>query len=126
MQQQAPTPQQELSNFSFRRISRSGSRRGWSIILFPIQEGGYQLGTDVQLTDQANTWGEGKRRPPLARSAHFLMYVHQRETYLEKYQPSIWSGLLGLTHSQILTEVTVCTDEITKQTLHVYSIKKIN
>lgn len=46
------------------------------------------------------------------------------ETYLENYQLSIWSGLLGHTHSQILSEVTMCTDEITKQTLHVYSIKK--
>lgn len=48
------------------------------------------------------------------------MEVDQRETYLENYQLSTW----GLIHSQILTEVTVCTDEITKQTLHVYSIKK--
>lgn len=81
--------------------------------MFPIQGEGYQLGTDVQLTEQPNTWGEGKRRPPLARSVHFLM---DRETYVENYQLSIWSGVLGLTHSQILAEVTVCTDEITKQT----------
>lgn len=97
MQQQAPTSQQELSNFSFGRVSRGGSRRGCSIIIFPIQEGGYQLGTDVLLTDQANTWGEGKRRPCLAKSVHFLMELDQRETYLENYQLSICSGLLGLT-----------------------------
>lgn len=124
MQQQTPTSQQELSNFSFMTVWRGGSRRGWSIIIFPIQEQDYQLGTDVQLTDQANTWGEGKRRPPLAKSVHFWMAMDQRETYLKNYQLSIWSGLLGLTHSQILTEVTTCTDETTIKTSHVYSIKK--
>lgn len=60
VQQQAPTSQKELSNFSFRRVSRGGSRKGWSIIICPIQEEVYHLGTDAQLTDQANTWGEGK------------------------------------------------------------------
>lgn len=117
MQQQTPTSQQELSNFSFRTVWRGGSRRGWSIIIFLIQEQDYQLGTDVQLTDQANTWGECK-------SVHFLMALDQRETYLKNYQLPICSDLLGLIPSQILTEVTTCTDQTTIKTLHVYSLKK--
>lgn len=52
------------------------------------------------------------------------MAMDQRETYLKNYQLPICSDLLGLIPSQILTEVTTCTDQTTIKTLHVYSLKK--